>query len=437
MRALFFGDSPHRVGGAQKSLLAALRQVHRFGVEPIVVFPAGGDAADLYREAGLDVRVLPSPPAVMTFGKALLKLGASRLARVMARELLPYSLELARLAKSERCEVLHFNSPRGLCVAGWAASISRLPAVLHLRGHGDLGRAVWLACQLLADEIIVVAPSAYAMIAPSRRDRCSLVYNGVAVPPPTDRGLVRQQLLVDLARSGHDIPDDAPLFASLSALVPFKGIHHLLTAAAAATGAAQRAHYILAGTGLADGYEVWLAQRAVQLGIGDRVHFIGHTARVSELLTAADCLLLTSVVSEDFSFAGKTLRASGEEGLPRSILESLAHGTPVITTDAGGVRDQVDEGITGLFVPPSDPKALTSAIERMVSDADLRARAAVAGPEKVQRQFSVDAAARGLACALGRATDRAESWPARALVIAGVLRDLSGRLSATHLERSS
>ena len=77
------------------------------------------------------------------------------------------------------------------------------------------------------------------------------------------------------------------------------------------------------------------------------------------------------------------------EGLGTSILEAMAAGLPVVATRTGGVPEIVEEERTGVLVPPSDPAALSDAMVRVASDADLRASMGALGRERAER-FSAD-----------------------------------------------
>jgi glycosyltransferase involved in cell wall biosynthesis len=101
-----------------------------------------------------------------------------------------------------------------------------------------------------------------------------------------------------------------------------------------------------------------LERRAAELDLNGRVRFLGPQPRecVLELLRAADALLLSS----------------SWENFPHTVVESLAVGTPVLATAAGGVVEVVDDGRNGLLVPPGDADALAQAIRRFFGDRALR-----------------------------------------------------------------
>jgi glycosyltransferase involved in cell wall biosynthesis len=74
----------------------------------------------------------------------------------------------------------------------------------------------------------------------------------------------------------------------------------------------------------------------------------------------------------------------------------MSFGLPIVSTDIAGVREQVENGVTGLVVPPSDKLALAEALEKLLSDAKLRASMGMAGRERVQRLFSTEAHVTGV-----------------------------------------
>jgi glycosyltransferase involved in cell wall biosynthesis len=113
-----------------------------------------------------------------------------------------------------------------------------------------------------------------------------------------------------------------------------------------------------------------LAERAAALGLDGRVRFVGPQPRerVLELFRAADAMLLSSTW----------------ENFPHTVVESLAVGTPVVATAAGGVAEVVADGRNGLLVPPGDADALGAAIRRFFADDALRASLSAAAAPSVE-----------------------------------------------------
>src|SRR6266702_4283020 len=81
------------------------------------------------------------------------------------------------------------------------------------------------------------------------------------------------------------------------------------------------------------------------------------------------------------------------EGLSQALLEAMTFGLPVVPSDAGGSRDLITPGETGVLVPPLDPAAWARALDRVLGDADLAGRIARAGRELVRREFTIERAA--------------------------------------------
>jgi len=108
-----------------------------------------------------------------------------------------------------------------------------------------------------------------------------------------------------------------------------------------------------------------------ELKMEDRIRFLGSRSRteVLELFHAADASLLSSAW----------------ENFPHTVVESLAVGTPVISTAVGGVSEAVRDGENGLLVPPGDARALGAAIQRYFADDDLRARLRTAAAPSAER----------------------------------------------------
>jgi colanic acid/amylovoran biosynthesis glycosyltransferase len=85
---------------------------------------------------------------------------------------------------------------------------------------------------------------------------------------------------------------------------------------------------------------------------------------------------------------------SRREGFGYACAEAMAHGRPVVASAVGGLLDLVEDGVTGLLVPPRDPGALRAALERLLGDAALRRRLGAAARERARAHLSLQAAAR-------------------------------------------
>jgi glycosyltransferase involved in cell wall biosynthesis len=110
------------------------------------------------------------------------------------------------------------------------------------------------------------------------------------------------------------------------------------------------------------------------LGLGARVVLYGTATELLPLYDAFDLFV----------------QASNSEGLPNVLLEASSAGLPIVATDAGGTREVVRDGETGLLVPTDDLDSLAGAMHRAIGDEDLRRRLGSAARELIVREYGMD-----------------------------------------------
>ncbi|EEX49806.1 glycosyl transferase, family 1 protein [Pasteurella multocida] len=147
---------------------------------------------------------------------------------------------------------------------------------------------------------------------------------------------------------------------SVGRLVAKKGFSVLLDALAILKQREVSMHCTLVGDG---GLRGQLLEQIERLNIQDVVDMVGPMPQpeIIKFMKSANMMIAPSVISED----------GDRDGLPTVLLESMALGTPVISTQVAGIPELVQDGVTGLCVPPNDPEALADAIERLLDDPEL------------------------------------------------------------------
>ena len=181
-----------------------------------------------------------------------------------------------------------------------------------------------------------------------------------AAPADVDLGALRQEI-------GY--ADGAVNIAVVANFEPRKGHLVLLDALAALREVAFRCALVGGG----DEREV-LEHRVRELGLENRVRFLGWRPDVDAILSASDLLVLPSLANEC---------------LPYAILEAMGHGLPVVATDVAGIPEEVDDGVTGHVVVPGDAPALAAAIADLCADADRRRAMGEAGRRRLEGEFSL------------------------------------------------
>jgi len=194
------------------------------------------------------------------------------------------------------------------------------------------------------------------------------------------------------ARVAEPPPGDLEILC-VAALREVKGHRFLLEACAAlrARGVGLRCHLVGGGP-----LEAELRARVKALGLDALVRFHGPQPRAEVLahMRAAHVLVLASVLD----------RQGRREGIPVTLMEAMSCALPVVASRISGIPELVEDGRSGLLVPPGDAQALAAALERLAGDPELRGRLGRGGRARVERDFDLQAGAR-------RLSERIEATP--------------------------
>jgi glycosyltransferase involved in cell wall biosynthesis len=256
----------------------------------------------------------------------------------------------------------------------WGAALGRLCRVPVVICHehtwsfeGQLGRRL-IDRNIVArfsDMVIAVSEAdrrRMISIVGMPSERVTLIPNGIPEPHPRHPASVRADL---------GIAADAPLLVQTAVLRPQKAIGTMLEAMAFLRERQPTARLVIVGPGDPSARSA-LQTQAAELGVFDAVSFLGQRDGVPDILAAAD----VGVLSSDF------------EGMPLAILEYMAAGLPVVSTDVGGVPEIVHDGQTGLLVPRGDSRGLAEGIGRLIADPELAERMGQNGRRLQQERFS-------------------------------------------------
>ena len=297
-----------------------------------------------------------------------------------------------RVAQKKRATVMHGHwvVPGGVIAA---AARPALPLVVSLHGSDVFvaersapartaaGRVFSRAGAVTACSSDLASRAIALGAAP---DRLEVVPYGVDAarfrPTPDARAAVRATAGIGAA---------TPILFAAGRLVRKKGFEYLIDAL---SGLDRRVELVLAGAGDLDAE---LRARAAAAGVADRVRFLGDVTQdtVASWFAAADVAVVPSVRD-----------ASGNvDGLPNTVLEALASGTPVVATPAGGIASAIDDGRTGLLVAERDPAALATAIAALLGDPARRKAIGAAARAEVESRFGWAAAAARFEAAYDRA----------------------------------
>ena len=298
-----------------------------------VVVPAPSPLADEFTAAGATLHVVP-----------MRRISTSYAAPEWAAYAAGWPVGVGRITRLIRrlgVDVVHTNSLHSLY--GWAAAaLTRRPHVWHAREIVVQSRAALRLERFLAHhfaaKVICMSQAVADQLDPANVE---VVYE--TVDPAEFRP--------DLAgrfRTGAGIPDDAPLVGAVGRIDTWKGVDVLLDAYERAKARRPELHLVVAGAPVTgkEQLAIDLATRAAQLS---DVHWLGPRADIPELHADLDVFALPSTEPEPYGIV---------------VVEALASGTPVVVSDAGGVREIVERAApgSGTRVPPGDADALADAV---------------------------------------------------------------------------
>jgi glycosyltransferase involved in cell wall biosynthesis len=352
--SIFFYTDSATFGGAEQALFMLIDGLDRERWRPTLLLdeaPGGPPLAAHMDELDVELRTVRPMP-----------LGAAGAAGVPA---------MARMLRRRRPDVFHahLSWPMAAKFALASALLARVPATVatvQLFPRFELDRSnLWQLRAIAAGVGRYVAVSDDIAVQLVERMRwpaakVDVVYNAVRL----DRfGAPAAALRDELTAGGR-----RRLVLTAARLDAQKGHPVLLRAAAELPEAA----FAFAG----DGPErATLEAQTAELGLGERVAFLGHRTDVPELLAACDVFALPSL------FEGSSL----------ALLEAMAAGRAVVSSAIGGTDELIADGETGLLVAPGDADALARALRRLLGDAELRGSLARRARARVERDFTPEA----------------------------------------------
>ncbi len=338
-------------GGAQEHVYSLLSQIDAARYDVHVVSLSPGSAVRKLERHGIPVTVIDEPDDAIATGA------------------------LAALMGDLRPEVIHNHMYRAELIGTRAAialgEVGRprpfvVSTVHSSRIRSDEDRAALHRLTPHTDRLIAVSHSIVEKLRHEGRDTASitLIHNGV------DLERYDHQDPCCTLRDEYELPQEAPIVGVVARLEPEKGHPTLLDAWPAVLRAVPKARLLVVGEG---GRREALEEQARALGIAGQVVFTGRRDDIPAVTAALDVAVLPSY----------------REAQGLTILEAMALSRPVVASNVGGIPEMVEDGVTGLLVPPHDPEALAAAIVRVLTDHPLADMLARAGHDLVHERFCI------------------------------------------------
>lgn len=279
-------------------------------------------------------------------------------------------LKLRRLIRARGIDVIHTHDLHGLIDGSACRLTTPGLKLVHTFHYGNYPhrklrhKAIEIIASRIADALVAVSHGQCTAIRRLYRipeHRIRVIWNGVEEPR-------RPNLQLEMIA---DVPPGTPVIASVSTLIPQKGLEYLLQAAAILHRSGEKFTLLIAGDGR---LRETLIATSERLGLQDRVRFLGWVSDASNRVLPLCDIFVQSSLWEAMSVV---------------ILEAMAAGKPVVATSVGENDDVIVGGQTGLIVPPSNPTELAEALRTLLRDATLRESMGCAGRRRYESHFTV------------------------------------------------
>jgi glycosyltransferase involved in cell wall biosynthesis len=293
-------------------------------------------------------------------------------------------LQLADLMKREKVDIVHSQGARADFFARMAAKFAGVPIVIStvpmpVEGFdvSPIRKLIYTVfnrfSERFVDRFIVVSDALEkAMIEKHKIEPQKVVkiYNGIE----TDEYCMADEEIVcrrSRFRKESGLGEDVPVIGVIGRLVWQKGFKYFIEAIPDVLKEFKEARFLLVGEGK---LEDELKAKSRKLKLEDKIIFTGFMSDIKDVLASIDILVIPSL----------------HEGLPVVLLESMAMMKSIVATNIEGVMEILENGVTGLLVPPRDIKALAEAIINMLTHKDEALQMGITARKVVTERFGVD-----------------------------------------------
>lgn len=279
------------------------------------------------------------------------------------------------VVRKHKVDLIHSHLPAQNFYSCLVGAITRTKTLATYHGPVELewsqdlkGRLRLWFVRRAADGVVVVCDLVKRLLVGLgfEKDRIARIYNGIDPSPYAAHGhpSLRREL---------GLPPGQKLVGMIANVRPSKGYDVFVRACAEVCKKHSDVTFLAVGD-VNEEVAAPIKCMCEQLSLGGRFRFLGFRSDVSRILKELTVFVL----------------ASTSEGMPLAILEAMAAGTPVVSTNCGGIPEVVDHERTGLLVHPSDHRALSEAISRLLADPEYAGRLRAQAQDKFYKEFTLD-----------------------------------------------
>ena len=375
MRIVYLNHSG-KVSGAEISLLTFFEGLKgRKEIEPVLVCPTEGILKKKAQSMGLPVMDIEpfeagftsNPLSFLAYGVRLLRIGK----------------KFASIVKEIKADLIDANSVRAGLVASISTFFHKIPILVHVRDCVPRNKIGILTRRIITRRASkIIANSSYVAhhfaLDDSMFRKIDVVYNPLDLssfdPKKVDGDQFKKMFKVN---------GSYPLLGVVGQISPWKGLVDVIRAMPKVLSSFPEARLLVVGESKFDtvsarydnvAYFKELKSLVEELNIKKEVIFTGERSNIPEVMKAIDLLIL----------------ASWEEPFGRTLIEAMAMEKPVISTNRGGPTEIVEDGVTGVLLPPKNPQVIARTVIELASDRKKSEGMGRKGRAEVQRRFNTD-----------------------------------------------
>ncbi len=327
---------------------------------------------------GFQTHIYQAPDSLLVTGGEVFKQSILKKIIQGLYDFTPYQWRTHKAIQRQNIDWVYMAQQRGVLQIGPAAKLSSAKVMWHVqsglrddasflnRASAALSQKIICVSHAVKDDVIKRAPKSAA-------HKISVLHNGLPdIKPQLDKS---------------DTPKTHLLFAAN--ITPHKGAH-ILIEAINKLPAAQRSgiRVDIAGWVLDEDYEAHLQRLITEYDLDDTINMHGYCEDIPPLIQRADIMICPSLERGEIEINGQQKHFAWKEGFNLSALEAMRAGAAVICSASYGLTEVVEDGVTGLHVPPGNASELASAIERLVKDKETTQEMGSQGRARYEALFT-------------------------------------------------
>lgn len=350
-RILYIEGDGNLAGGGQQSLLRLLRKLDRKKFEPVLACPSRGSLTSRVESLGIKTKIFS--------GDSPKKNLFSFISSVK---------QVRNLIRESGIDLVHANTSRSALYGGLAGKPLGVPVIWHVRVIESEGAYDFLLVSLCTRLIAIsyAVQKRFNWLLKKHPEKVVVIHNGV------DTLEFNPEISGADIRREFSLPPDAPVAGVVGNLIPWKGQECFVRAAKEVLKAIPNARFLVVGEGEC---RANLERLTGELGLKGKAIFTGGRFDIPGLMAAMDVVVHSSITPEPFA---------------RVVIEAMATGKPVVAMNEGGVPEIIENGVSGVLIPPKNPALMAGAIIDLFNNREKATEIGLTARRKIEEKFSIE-----------------------------------------------